>query len=273
MTLQASGAISMGQIDTELGLSSTAAITLNDSNVRLLGGVSSGAISMSNFYSKSWIFAFNTSVTSGQINVRSAAIAAGWGGTQPVQCTINSNSYSNSTGTPTVLISGSFPDGLTLVVASGVYVAGKGGAGANGNPGTWGSSGGAGGTAISISSYTGGTLSINNLGYIGGGGGGGGSGPGQPYAYSSAPGGGGGGGAGFGPGGSPGGGTGTINSGGGGGSGSGTYGGSGGGLGSSGGYGSNYNGGAGGGGGAAITGSVAAGVVWINTGTRYGSVG
>lgn len=53
MTLQASGAISLSQVNTELGLSSTAAISLNDAAVRTLAGVASGAISMSNLYGKS----------------------------------------------------------------------------------------------------------------------------------------------------------------------------------------------------------------------------
>ena len=57
MTLPASGAISFSNIDTELGLSATAQIGLNCTNVRTLFGVASGAIAMSNGYGKS-----NTSV-------------------------------------------------------------------------------------------------------------------------------------------------------------------------------------------------------------------
>ena len=53
MTLQSSGAISLSQVNTELGLSSTASISLNDAAVRTLAGVASGAISMSNLYGKS----------------------------------------------------------------------------------------------------------------------------------------------------------------------------------------------------------------------------
>lgn len=52
MTLQSSGAISLSQVNTELGLSSTAQISLNDSAVRGLAGVASGTISMSNLYGK-----------------------------------------------------------------------------------------------------------------------------------------------------------------------------------------------------------------------------
>ena len=45
-------AISLNQVNTELGLSATAAITLNDSAVRALAGVASGAISMNNLRGK-----------------------------------------------------------------------------------------------------------------------------------------------------------------------------------------------------------------------------
>ena len=53
MTLQSSGAISLGNVNTELGRSSTAAISLGETAVRALAGVSSGAIALSNLYGKS----------------------------------------------------------------------------------------------------------------------------------------------------------------------------------------------------------------------------
>lgn len=53
MTLPTSGAISLNQVNTELGLSATAAINMGASNVRTLAGVASGAISMSNLHGKS----------------------------------------------------------------------------------------------------------------------------------------------------------------------------------------------------------------------------
>jgi hypothetical protein len=45
--------ISMSQVNTELGLTSTATISLNDAAVRSLAGVASGAISMDNLRGKS----------------------------------------------------------------------------------------------------------------------------------------------------------------------------------------------------------------------------
>jgi len=54
MTLPASGAISLNNVNVELGLSGTASISMNDANVRSLFAVPSGQISMSNGYSKTW---------------------------------------------------------------------------------------------------------------------------------------------------------------------------------------------------------------------------
>lgn len=53
MALPSSGAISLNQVNVELGRSGTAQISMGDSIVRTLFGVSSGAISMSNGYGKS----------------------------------------------------------------------------------------------------------------------------------------------------------------------------------------------------------------------------
>jgi len=52
MTLPASGAISLNNVNVELGRSATAQIDLNNAGVRTLFGVPSGAIAMSNGYGK-----------------------------------------------------------------------------------------------------------------------------------------------------------------------------------------------------------------------------
>lgn len=62
MTLPASVAISLSQVNVELGRASNAAISLNDSAVRSLLGVASGGVSLSNGFGKSAInFAFSQS--------------------------------------------------------------------------------------------------------------------------------------------------------------------------------------------------------------------
>lgn len=53
MTLQSSGAISLSDVNVELGRSATASINMNEAAVRTLAGKASGAISMSDFYGKS----------------------------------------------------------------------------------------------------------------------------------------------------------------------------------------------------------------------------
>lgn len=53
MTLQSSGPISLSQVNVELGLASTATVSLGSTSVRGLAGVASGAISLSNLYGKS----------------------------------------------------------------------------------------------------------------------------------------------------------------------------------------------------------------------------
>jgi hypothetical protein len=53
MTLQSSGSISLGQVNTELGRSATATISLGESAVRTLAGIASGTISLSDLYGKS----------------------------------------------------------------------------------------------------------------------------------------------------------------------------------------------------------------------------
>lgn len=50
-----SGAITLSDVNTELVLSSTATISLNDTNVRRLAGILSGGITMNDLRSKTWL--------------------------------------------------------------------------------------------------------------------------------------------------------------------------------------------------------------------------
>jgi hypothetical protein len=63
MALPSTGPLSMSQVNTELGRSSTATISLNESAVRTLAGVPSGAISFQNLRGKSALSVSATSVS------------------------------------------------------------------------------------------------------------------------------------------------------------------------------------------------------------------
>ena len=180
MTLPASGQISLSQVNTELGYSSTASITMNDSAVRTLFGVSSGAISMSNGWGKANAWSGTITSNQQQLNLRTWATGAGWNGTTKATITVNAGVYiwSDSTGTAGLTIDGSWPGGCFLV--NNGYIMGKGGAGGGNN----------GGPAISL----GVSCTITNNSYIAGGGGGGAHSirDGNPYYFGAGGGAGGG---------------------------------------------------------------------------------
>ena len=75
MALPSSGAISLNAVNVELGLTATAQISLNDSSVRSLFGVASGAISLSNGYGLSSLPSFAPFV-GGAVTNSSTATAA-----------------------------------------------------------------------------------------------------------------------------------------------------------------------------------------------------
>jgi hypothetical protein len=199
MTMVSTGPISLGgtatsgglnqSVNVELGRSGTATINMNESAVRTLAGVPSGAIAMNNFYGKSNAFAFSFGGGT-DVNLRTAAVNAGWNQTSLVIATNTGTIQSSSTGTPALTISGSFPNGVSLI--NNALIVGRGGNGGTGgvSGAVNGTAGAPAGTAISASV----PVSItNNSTVAGGGGGGGGGGLAQ---NSGGPGGGGGGGIG-----------------------------------------------------------------------------
>lgn len=192
MTMVSSGPISLGgnattaglnqSVNIELGRSATASINMNESAVRTLANVASGAISMSNFYGKSnrvaISYTFTTNTNNASLNVSS--ISGYSSGASDITITVNAGIYlwaSNSSNYGLNLTGGTTGDTVTLV--NNGYIIG-----------------GASGPALNVG--IGVNITINNTNasaYIAGGGG-----QGTDASLS-----GGGGGAGGGPGGGPGG--------------------------------------------------------------------
>lgn len=189
MTLQASGAISLNNINTELGVASGTARSLGETSSRNLARVASGAISLSNFYGKSNVqeIVFDNS-------------AAAWGTPQnwdlwnifvyqgiavtsdKVKVVLrNITITASSTGVYALSLGSGWPAGTQLhVYLENCTVIGCGGAGGAGGYISPGSPGGAGGHAVLALPISGGSVTLE-LGvgaglYAGGGGGGGGGG-------------------------------------------------------------------------------------------------
>ena len=178
MTLNSSGPISLagstsGQsIALELGQSATGQISLNDSAVRTLAGVASGAITMpTNFWGKanrvSISYTFTTSTVNASLNV--STIGGYISGKSDITVTNNSGVYlwANSTGSYGLNLTGG-TTGDTVTLVNNGYIMGQGGTG-----GGYPSAGSSGGPALNVGIGVNITVT-NTSGYIGGGGGGGG---------------------------------------------------------------------------------------------------
>ena len=171
MGLPASGAISLNNVNVELGNTATAQIDMNSAAVRGLFGIANGATSMSDGHGKSSQFSFSITSNVNNANLATLATNAGWNGSSELIATINAGVYCNSTHYLAygMIINGSFPGGVTLI--NNGYIVGRGGNGGRGTTNVI-SAGGAGGTGLVIQS----PVSIYNNGTIAGGGGGGGGG-------------------------------------------------------------------------------------------------
>lgn len=235
------------------------------------------------------MFAFiaTISANTNNYNLRTAALAAGWTGVQPLyaQITINGGVVvgSTTTGTPAFDTGSAPPAGSVMSIINNGSIVGKGGdgglaSGAGSNYPTFvATAGGTGGDALKVQYAT----SVTNNGTIGGGGGGGGGSGGATVGTTTGFGGSGGGGAGanVGLGGSrtSAGSNGTLTTGGSGGN-SGADGGPGGTGGAQGAAGAagtplnNPNAAGGSGGFCTSTGSNAL-ITWVATGTRNGTLG
>ena len=185
MTLPASGVISFGSINTELTLSATATITLNDTAVRTLAAIpTSGAqISLSSFYGKTntptgprvavtYNYTLSSPNAAGVMNRTASGYVAGL---SDVTFNVNPgvNLYSTSVTTAAFTFTGGAAGDTVIIVNQGV-ISGKGGNGAN-----TASAPSAGGDAIDLSGLAAGiSVTIDNTAtnaYILGGGGGGAS--------------------------------------------------------------------------------------------------
>lgn len=130
MTLAASGAMSIGgstatrSINLELGRSATATSSMGESTLRTLAGVPSGAISMSNFYGKSFSLValpgnpYSLYGVATQPNTASATLRFRGTGTVARIVTVGIGNSTSTTEYGTWLLSGAASD-YTLVLTSG----------------------------------------------------------------------------------------------------------------------------------------------------------
>ena len=167
MALPSSGAISLNNVNVELGLTATAQISMNDAAVRTLFGVASGAIGMNNGYGKSNRVSVTVTLASNTTDytLGTAQIPGYIAGKTDVTLVVDNGVYVYSTNTANAgLTIATLNAADTVSIVNNGYIIGMGGAGVLRNNGT------SGGPALSITR----NITITNNSYIAGGGGGGG---------------------------------------------------------------------------------------------------
>lgn len=190
MALQTSGAISINNINIEMGSASGTPRSLGETSSRNLAGVPSGAISLSNFYGKSNVQEVIFDNSGGALgnwqdqNLWNKLVSSGIAITSSsVKIILRNITITSSAISIAAIETGSgWPAGtnLEVVIESTSQIVGRcgtGGAGAGASSSGTASPGGAGGRALTITSaISGGSIKITNQGAIRGGGGGGGGG-------------------------------------------------------------------------------------------------
>jgi len=203
MTLPASGAISLNDVNVELYRSATTVVYLNETVVRALFEKTTPAsqIAMSDGYGKYSRVPVNLTISANTADYNAFVAAGSPTDPHPHDVTVTINTgvivYATTTATAAFRAGGAWPAGSTFTIINNGYVIGAGGAGGAGGAYGAGSAGGAGGNAIDLSGSSLSAITVNNTnGYIygGGGGGGGGGGAGWWTGLSEWIGGGGGGG-------------------------------------------------------------------------------
>lgn len=183
MALPSTGPISLSQVNTELGRTAGATVSLGDAEVRGLAGMVNGAIGLGNLRGKSAQFTHTITSHQQELDLHTYLQAQGWDGMSKVEVTVAAGIYiwSDNTTIPALDMGGAFPGGLTLVNRG--FIMGKGGDGGYQlTDRTSYVAPTSGGPAIGLT----GPITIDNAtGYIGGGGGGGAAATGSPIAILS----------------------------------------------------------------------------------------
>ncbi len=176
MATPITGAISLSQVNTELGLSSTATISFNDTLYRQLTNQLSGTADLSNARAAASV---NSTVTN--LNVYSTLFSSS-GVSTSYKVLVRSGVTVGATSGNNALVIGQFPSGSSIVINNYGAINAHGGAGGTGGAGS------PGGDAI-FANYSNQTVTINNQsgaairGGGGGGGRGGNGGPGSVLVY------------------------------------------------------------------------------------------